>query len=175
MLTVWKSRRTSAKLEAPWAHLLWITAVHADFSNHMVYFYHIVYHVYGQCWRYLEVSPMVISIDLLYLVVSPREKTNKQTCFSCATDPNFFVLADFVLFCLWFCFCFLIFPKSAVFWPKSSNFSWKFLKISPNIFPNVFSNFFFEIFMLLGSFSYQEKKNARPTDRPTLLGKSVHP
>ena len=54
----------------------------------------------------------------------------KKTCFTGMTDPIFFVLAVF-------------FPqnlvKSAVFWPKSETFCWKFLKIYVKMFSKNFS------------------------------------
>ena len=63
--------------------------------------------------------------------------------------------------------------KSAVFWPKSKNFSWQ---ICQNIFPKFFYKkcqiFFrnFRVFRVI--FATRKKKK---NDRPTLLGRSIHP
>ena len=67
-------------------------------------------------------------------------------------------------------FFFKTFPKSCkmswffffffLFWPKSKNFSWKFLKISQNIFPKFFCKkcqiFSPKCLCFLGSFCYQK-------------------
>ena len=66
--------------------------------------------------------------------------------------------------------------KSAVFWPRSENFEWNFLKISLNIFPKIFlqkiSKFSqnFRVFEVI-FWNHKWKKIARPTD-PTW---QVHP
>ena len=57
--------------------------------------------------------------------------TKKQTSFTGATDPNFPFWQIFKKF-------FQNLVKSAIFWPKSKNFSWKFLKISRKYFPKFF-------------------------------------
>ena len=106
--------------------------------------------------------------------VTKKKKKKKKHLFCGCNQPKFSILADFFFF-------FLIFPKSCKishFWPKSKNFSLKFVKISQNIFPKLIflqkkSDFFRKVFVFLGSFLLPEiihmcnnrkQKTKRPTD-----------
>ena len=65
-----------------------------------------------------------------------KKKKKKKTLFYRRNRPKFSIF--FFIFPYFCCCCFQNLVKSAIFWPKSKNFSWKFLKISQNIFPKLF-------------------------------------
>ena len=100
-----------------------------------------------------------------------KKKTNKQTknktkkkTFYGRDRPKSSVMEFFFLQNL---------VKSALFWPKFKNFSWKFLKVSQNIFPKFSANLFqnFSVFRVI--FATRNKKKTCLTDRPYLAGPSA--
>ena len=104
-----------------------------------------------------------------------HEKKKKKTCFTGTTNQIFHFGRFFSSF-------YQNFVKLPLFWPKSKNFSWKFLKISQNIFPKFFCKkclVFFTVFRVIllpemkkkankqtnkNKKSKTKQKNARSTD-----------
>ena len=67
------------------------------------------------------------------LKIDPKATKKKKASFMSTTDTNFPFWQNFFFFKKFF---FQNLVKSAIFWPKSKNFGWKFLKISQNISQN---------------------------------------
>ena len=113
-----------------------------------------------------------------------EKKNKKKNPVLRARPTKFFLLADFFLP------FFQNFVKLPLFWPKSKSFSWKFLKISQNIFPKFFCKkclVFFTVFRVIllpemkkktqtnkQNQKIKNKTKKRPIDRLYLAGLSAH-